>query len=243
MESSTPGVSMEVQQQKIFALLHCLMGCNRNLRLTSRVLEPENYPFSMMKDAVLDSAMVVDPLTVLSPSEDENEIVNVPKEHVGDNLPKFHPPRKGLSAIRSFPPGCGRGAPPLTIRNSSKGLQMDGSRAKKRVWNDVPLTKVAKKSSAQSLSGACSITRRIGPEDHNISEDPLRQTSRSEDGSIGEEISRGFDNVKSKQGKLAGCPESIAKRVVVQGLTASSNCPWRQGKKMFKSVNLGGKET
>ncbi|XP_031742193.1 uncharacterized protein LOC116404108 [Cucumis sativus] len=242
MESSTPEVSMEDQQQKIFALLHFLMECNQNHRLTYRVLEPEDYSFSMMKDAVHDSAMVVDPLTVLSPSEDENEIVNVPKEHVGDNLPKFHPPRKGLSAIRSFPPGCGRGAPPLTIRNSSKYLQMDGSRVKKRVWNAVSLTKVAKKSSAESFSGACSIARRIGPEDHIILEDPLRKTSRNGDGSIGEGISRGFDNVKSKQGKLASCPESIAKRVVVQGLTASSNCPWRQGKK-FKSVNLEGKET
>lgn len=92
---------MEVQRQKIFALLHFLMECNRNHRLTSRVLEPENYFVSMMKDAVLDSAAIVDSLTVLSPSEDENEIANVPKEHVEDNLPKFHPPRKGFSAIRS----------------------------------------------------------------------------------------------------------------------------------------------
>lgn len=236
---------MEVQRQKIFALLHFLMECNRNHRLTSRVLEPENYFVSMMKDAVLDSAAIVDSLTVLSPSEDENEIANVPKEHVEDNLPKFHPPRKGFSAIRSFPPGCGRGAPPVRIRHGSKCLQKDGLKAKKRAWYDEALTNVAKKSSAESFSGANSITRRIESEDHNILEDPLRKTSRNEDGSMGEKLSRGFDNVKSEQGELATCPEPLAKRVVVQGLMAAPNCPWRQGKRMFKSlptyINLEGK--
>ncbi|XP_022922208.1 uncharacterized protein LOC111430264 [Cucurbita moschata] len=235
MESSTQEVSMEVQQQKIFALLDFVMECNRNHRLTSSVLEPENYHVSMMKDAVLDSAIILDSLTVLSPSEDENEIANVPKEHVSDRLPKFHPPRKGLSAVRSFPPGCGRGAPPVRIQHGSKFLKNDGSRGENRDWNVEALTKGAKKLSAASFSGANPITHRNVSEDHKILEDPMRKTPRNEDGSIEGRLFREFDHVKSKQGELATGPEPMENRVVVQGLKAAPHCPWRQSKRTFKS--------
>lgn len=224
---------MEIQQQKIYALLDFVMECNRNHRFTSRILEPENYFVAMMEDAVLDSAIIGDSLTVSSPSEDENEVVNLPKEQVEDNLHKFRPPRKGLSAIRSFPLGCGRGASTVRIQHGSKCLQNNGSRAKNRRYDEAA-TKVAKKSRASICYGVGPITHRTESEDHKILEDSMKNTSGNEDGHMEGKFSRKFDNVKSELGGLATGPEPMVKRVVVQALNAGSNCPWRQGKRIFK---------
>ncbi|XP_022156471.1 uncharacterized protein LOC111023359 [Momordica charantia] len=243
MESSTSEASMEVQHQKIYALLDFVMECCRNHRLISRMVEPENSFVSIMKDAVLDSALIVDTLTVLSTNEDE--IVNVPKEHVVlvDSLPKFHPPRKGFSAIRSFPPGCGTGAPRVRTQHGSKCLQNNSSRTKKRHWYGAS-TKVAKKLNAASYSGAnpCKswlqspITSRTESEDHNLLEDTTRKATGNEDINIGGKFSRQFDDEKSEGGILVATgPESMEKRVVVQALTAAPNCPWRQSKRICKS--------
>lgn len=228
MEFSIPEVSFELQQQKIYSLLDFVMECNRNHRFTSRMLEPENSFVSIMEDAVLDSAITVDSSTALSPYEDENEIVNVPKEHVEDNLPKFHPARTGLSAIRSFPPGCGRDAPPLRVRHGSKCLKNRG-----RYNKAIP--KFEKKSSAARVSRDSPITHRTESEDHKSLEDPLRKTSGNEDGSIEGKLLRVSDDVKFELGELATDHEPMVKRVVVQALNAAPNCPWRDGKRILKS--------
>lgn len=142
------------------------------------------------------------------------------------------PPRRGVSAIRDFPPGCGRNA----LCSKENGLNSIG-----------PLTEKGRNVQAnyERIS-----SKEIGKQDQheiesnlNLSDQKSRKVSEKSKGDISKEVVNKNEGNRGK--RKFTCYETgdvgleLSDRVIVQALMAPPNCPLKQGRGAFKSNQPG----
>jgi euchromatic histone-lysine N-methyltransferase len=156
-------------------------------------------------------------------------------------MAKKYPPRRKVSAIRDFPPLFGRNAPHLSkvesvkvlasLKNKSLGQDNSDMGDKppfeetektdlKRMGEDVQNTDAQKRKFQGNVS--VKIGDRVGAESDGRATKKIRKQNGYE---------RSFE-MKVDQ-------EPVLDRVVVLGLMAAPNCPWRNGKGAYKPYPTG----
>jgi euchromatic histone-lysine N-methyltransferase len=155
-------------------------------------------------------------------------------------MAKKYPPRRKVSAIRDFPPLCGRNTPHLSKVESVKVLASPKNKSLGQEKSDVggrPLEETEKTD-----------LKRMG-EDVQNTDAPKSKFQRNVSVIIGDRVGAESDGrAKKKIRKQDGYERSsemkvdqepVLDRVVVLGLMAAPNCPWRHGKGAYKAHPTG----
>ncbi|XP_022155516.1 histone-lysine N-methyltransferase, H3 lysine-9 specific SUVH6-like [Momordica charantia] len=159
-----------------------------------------------------------------------------------------YPPRRKVSAIRDFPPFCGQNAPPLSKEVCSSMLTSQNIYAVDRDNFGLHC------KSSNLGKDAEYVVDNVHKVEHNIeliSESRLNEAKEGLEEKLGKEIVVYTGDTTTKE-KISDMPSRqkileiepfeqalASERVVVQGLMAAPNCPWRQGKSNYKP-SLGG---
>lgn len=160
-------------------------------------------------------------------------VVNVEVESI---MNKF-PPRRKTSAVRDFPPACGRGAAPVDLKQVRKpvvaGVQVKpGVSVKKEMEQQVYVRDKGKQVQAEktNIKSPMKIDKGSGKSGVKLGTEPLK-------------LSKDMSFKKSSFGKSTKEPNPISlgswdDREIVQSLMAKRYCPWGQGKKTLKPASV-----
>lgn len=194
----------------------------------------------------------------------EHEAIYLSKEALVETLPKTGYWLSRVSAIRDFPPGCGRSSLPIHKEDcleklACKGLdhektaehrsfeeaeRMNVKEGKAKFQGDQSMRKLNGMFSAETLNtvqpqfeGDASVHRTFS--EIKLEREDLKEKSRMEFVSNTERrsLNRKVLGVFGNANQLQGVKSirSQGGRVIVQALMAEQNCPWRKNEMAFKS--------
>lgn len=193
----------------------------------------------------------------------EHEAIDLSNEALVETLPKTGYWLSRVSAIRDFPPGCGRSSLPIHKEDCLKGVACKGLDHEKTAehrpfkeaermnvkegkakFQDQSMRKLNGMFSAETLNtvqpqreGDASVPRtfsEIKSEREDLKEKlGMEFVSNMERKSLNRKVLGVFGNANQLQGVKS--IGSRGGRVIVQALMAEQNCPWRKNEMAFKS--------
>ncbi|XP_055961428.1 uncharacterized protein LOC130015396 [Mercurialis annua] len=136
---------------------------------------------------------------------------------VQSEVVKVYPSRKRISALRDFPEGCGRQTSQVSLETDAMDhIILNVEKDLLRKQGEINRNKENRKN--------VSSTRHMSQLDY-----------------LSSEIAKKKVHEYDKIGKIAGQNRRNTSHEIVQALMAAPNCPWSQGKRVYKSMKASNR--